>query len=109
MRAAACSWFQIDLDPVAMLRDRWSTDELLSRLGASIGHVRAKDAVLGADRRTKPIAVGRGSVTWDELLMALQNSDYSDWLTVDPIDLPDRRSATLIALNVLRGKKTSPP
>jgi sugar phosphate isomerase/epimerase len=104
--AARCPWFGIDLDPVAMLRDRWSGDEIFSRLGPLIRHVRGRDAVLGADRRTRPIEIGNGSVNWDELLSALDAAGYSGWLTIDPIELPDRRRAAAIALSRLRALST---
>jgi sugar phosphate isomerase/epimerase len=102
VNAARCPWFGIDLDPVAVLRDRWPSDETFSRLGNLIRHVRARDAVLGTDRRTKPVEIGRGSVTWPELLGALDESDYAGWLTIDPADLPDPRRAAEIGLARLR-------
>src|SRR5206468_871975 len=61
LTAARCPWFGVDLDPVAILRDDWSADEVFSRLGPLIRHVRARDATLGADRRTQPAAIGRGT------------------------------------------------
>src|SRR3954470_19660589 len=100
--AARCPWFGIDLDPVAILRDRWPSDEIFSRLGGLIRHVRARDAVLGADRRTKPIDIGRGNVNCPELFASLDGAGYAVWLTVDPADLPDRRRAAESGLARLR-------
>ncbi len=40
LRAAACPWFGVDLDPVAVLRDDWPMDEVFARLGESVRHVR---------------------------------------------------------------------
>jgi sugar phosphate isomerase/epimerase len=99
--AARCPWFGVDLDPVAMLGDGWAPDEVFSRLGALIRHVRARDAVRGAGGRTKPVVVGKGHVDWAGLLARLDQSGYSGWLTVDPTDLPDRRAAAAEALRVL--------
>lgn len=93
LRAAACPWFGVDLDPVSMLRDEWTGDEILSRLGPLVRHVRGRDAVGGADRRTKPTAVGRGDTQWGQLLSDLDAADYHGWVTVDPTELPDRAAA----------------
>jgi sugar phosphate isomerase/epimerase len=102
LRSAACPWFGIDLDPVAMLGDDWSTDEIFSNIGGMIRHVRARDAVLGADRRVKPMAIGRGSVDWPRLLGDLQAAGYHGWITVDPTDLPNRRAAATAGLATIR-------
>jgi sugar phosphate isomerase/epimerase len=93
LRAADCPWFGIDLDPVAVLRDQWTIDEIFSRLGTMIRHVRGRDAILGADRRTKPAVIRRGSVQWDQLLGRLMESDYRGWITVDSLELPDPAAA----------------
>ena len=88
-----CPWFGIDLDPVAILRDPWDMDETFSQLGPLIRHVRGRDALLGADRRTKPTMIGQGKVDWPALLHNLDQSAYRSWITVDPVELPDRRTA----------------
>ena len=90
---ARCPWFGVDLDPVSVLRDDWDLDELFSRLGNVVRHVRARDAVRGADRRTKPAAVGRGNIDWGQLLGNLEGAGYVSWITVDPLELPDRAAA----------------
>src|SRR5687768_2977594 len=48
LRAARCPWFGVDLDPVGILRDDWDADEVFSRLGGLVRHVRGRDAVGGA-------------------------------------------------------------
>src|SRR5581483_1802340 len=40
LTAARCPWFGVDLDPVSILRDAWETDEVFSRLGPLVQHVR---------------------------------------------------------------------
>ncbi len=95
IRSANCPWFGVDLDPVAILRDEWKPDEIFSRLGGLIRHVRGRDALAGADRRTKPAVIGQGSTRWDELLGSLDESGYRGFITLDPIDLPDRAAAAL--------------
>jgi sugar phosphate isomerase/epimerase len=93
MKVAACPWFGIDLDPVAILRDDWDRDEIFSRLGEAIRHVRGRDALLGADHRTKPAVVGHGSVDWERLLIDLDAAGYKGWITLDPMELPNRSVA----------------
>jgi sugar phosphate isomerase/epimerase len=93
LKAAGCAWFGVDLDPVAMLRDDWSSDEIFSRLGDSVRHVRGRDAVLGADRRTKAAMIGSGSVDWGKLMNDLEGAGFNGWVTVDPMELGNRKVA----------------
>src|SRR5437867_4232645 len=74
LNAASCPWFGIDLDPVAILRDSRNIDEIFSRLGNQIRHVRARDAVAGSDKRTKPALLGQGSTDWPALLARLDGA-----------------------------------
>ncbi|MGD0138778.1 MAG: TIM barrel protein [Tepidisphaeraceae bacterium] len=93
LKTAACPWFGLDLDPVAILKDDWSMDEIFSRLGGQIRHVRARDALAGPDHRTKPAVIGTGSVNWPRLLSDLDAAGYHGWITLDPVELPNRRAA----------------
>jgi len=102
-----CPWFGIDLDPVAMLRDAWDRHEIFSRLGPLIRHVRGRDALLGADRRTKPAPIGQGATDWSELLTLLDEAGYASWITIDPTELPDRATSAAAALRHLRALQTS--
>ena len=102
LREANCPWFGVDLDPVAAVRDEWVLDEILSRLGRLIRHVRGRDAVRGADRRTRPAVIGQGSVDWNALLLNLKQADYKGWITIDPLELPDRYTAARAGLGWLR-------
>ena len=102
LRAARCPWFGVDLDPVSILRDAWDVDQTFSRLGHHVRHVRGRDAVAGADRRTKPAPIGRGDTKWDHLLADLDGADYQGWVTLDPSDLPDRTAAAGSGLKYLR-------
>lgn len=90
LRAADCPYFGVDLDPLAILRDVWDIDEVFSRLAPLIRHVRGRDAIAGADRRTKPAAVGTGGTDWGQLLSLLDEAGYHGWITLDPVELPDR-------------------
>ncbi len=99
---ARCPWLGIDLDPVAVLRDPWPLDEIFSRISSLIRHVRARDAVVGADKRTRPAQIGQGSTHWSEFRAALDAAGYHGWMTVDPTELPDRQTAATNALTLLR-------
>jgi sugar phosphate isomerase/epimerase len=101
LSAARCPWLGVDLDPVAILRDSWSRDEIFSRLGPLIRHVRGRDATVGADRRTSPVPIGRGSTDWNELLAVLDDSGYHGWVTVDPLELPDRVAGAIAGARFL--------
>lgn len=98
LRQANCPWFGVDFDPVNVLQDEWELDEIFSRLGALLRHVRARDAVRGADRRTRPAVVGQGSVDWNAVLSNLEQADYKGWITIDPLELPDRRAGAAAGL-----------
>jgi sugar phosphate isomerase/epimerase len=93
LRAAHCPWFGVDLDPASMLGDEWRDDEIFSRLGPQVRHVRGHDASAGADHRTKPAIVGQGDTDWPLLLSHLDAAGYHGWITLDPFDLPDRAAA----------------
>jgi hypothetical protein len=37
--------------------------------------------------------IGRGDTNWSQLLSNLDGADYGGWVTVDPLELPDRVAA----------------
>jgi sugar phosphate isomerase/epimerase len=100
--AASCPWFGVDLDPVAILRDAWPMDEIFSRFDDLIRHVRGRDAARGADRRTRPAMIGKGSVNWGEFLANLNEAGYQGWLTIDSLELENRAAAAQMGLEYLR-------
>ncbi|MEO6437485.1 MAG: TIM barrel protein [Tepidisphaeraceae bacterium] len=102
LTAASCPWFGVDFDPVAILRDTWTADEIFSRLGHLVRHVRARDAVVGAGHRTRPAVIGQGTTTWPQLLTDLDAAGYAGWLTIDPLELPDRVAAATAGAKHLR-------
>jgi sugar phosphate isomerase/epimerase len=103
VRAARCPWFGIDLDPVAILSDGIAADEAFASVGPLIRHVRGRDAIAGAERRTRPAALGRGSTNWPQLLSLLDEAAFNGWITLDPIELPQRTAAASEGLQYLRG------
>jgi sugar phosphate isomerase/epimerase len=102
LSAVRCPWFGIDLDPVAILRDEWSKDEIFSALGPLIRHVSARDAAVGPDRRTKPMVISRGDTKWSEMLQSLDDAGYNGFITLDPMELPDRAAAAVAGAKYLR-------
>ncbi|HWE95789.1 MAG TPA: TIM barrel protein [Tepidisphaeraceae bacterium] len=98
---AACPWFGIDLDPVAILRDEWDLDETFSHLGTLVRHVLGRDALQGSNRRTRPALLGQGNTDWGTLLSNLDAAGYRGWLTIDPTELPDRHAAAAAARKYL--------
>jgi sugar phosphate isomerase/epimerase len=102
IKTASCPWFGVDFDPVAVLRDVWPIDEIFSRLGNLIRHVRGRDALRGADRRTRPAPIGNGSVNWGELISKLDEAGYQNWLTIDSLELENRAAAAQSAVDYLR-------
>jgi sugar phosphate isomerase/epimerase len=105
LKAAACPWFGVDLDPVAMLRDAWRADEVFSRLGELIRHVRGRDATSGANRRTRPAVIGRGSVKWGEFLANVDEAHYQGWVTLDPMELENRAEGARVGLEYVKSIK----
>jgi sugar phosphate isomerase/epimerase len=102
MNKSGCPWFGVNLCPVEVLRDEWSLDEIFSKLGSRIRHVRGCDAIRGANQRTKPATVGQGDTPWPQLLQNLEDSNYRGWLTLDPTELPARAAAAVAGQNYLR-------
>lgn len=87
-----CPFFGIDLDPLSMLADAWTLDELFSRLGGSIRHVRGRDGLRGTTGRVVASELGTGHVVWTEVITALRDSDYRGAITLDPSELSIRSS-----------------
>lgn len=97
LRAADCPWFGVDLDPVTVLQDRWGLDDIFSRLGPLVRHLRGRDATRGGGSRTKPAIIGQGDTDWPQLLARLDEAGYQGWITIDPLELPDRPAAATAA------------
>ncbi len=96
-----CPWFGIDFDPSLLLRDEWSLGELFDDAGPLMRHVRARDAVKGDDRRTKPAIVGRGDVAWRDVLQTLDDADYTGTITLEPAELNDPHAGAIAGLKQL--------
>lgn len=99
---AACPWIGIDLDPVAILRDRWDLTKVISEAGSLLLHIRGRDALKGSGGRTQPTAVGRGTTDWQHLLDLLDEGAFRGWISIDTLDLPDRVAHARKAADYLR-------
>jgi sugar phosphate isomerase/epimerase len=97
-----CPWFGIDLDPVSVARDRWNLDETFSQIGPLVRHVRGRDAIVGAENRTKAAAIGAGNVQWEQVSTNLNESNYRGWITVDPLELNDRGAGAEFGVRFLK-------
>ena len=101
-KAGDCPWFGVDFDPVAALRDEWPTDEIFSRVGQLIRHVRARDAILGSEKRTKPVTIGSGAVDWRKLMGDLEGVGFRGWVTIDSMELQQRRAGAVSGAAAIR-------
>lgn len=99
---ASCPWLGIDLDPVAILRDRWDLAKVISEAGSLLLHIRGRDALKGSGGRTQPTAIGRGTTDWEQLLAMLGEGAFRGWISVDTLDLADRVAQTRRAEAYLR-------
>lgn len=97
-----CPWFGIDFDTAALLRDEWTANDLFDAAGPLLRQVRARDAIAGEDNRTKPAIIGRGDVKWRQTLELLDDAAYHNFITIDPLELPDPAAAAIAGLKQLR-------
>lgn len=105
IKAADCPWFGVDLDPLLLLADEWPGDEVFSRLGRQITHVRGRDGLKGTGNRVTSTTIGKGVVEWRELMGQLRDADYQGAISVDPIDLPNRSASAVAGLAFLQDQK----
>lgn len=97
----SCPWLGVDLDTAALVADRWDCDRVFDELGPLIHHVRARDALRGNDGRSSPAPIGHGQVDWPQLLANLSSDDYKGFLTIDPLNLPDRLTGAITGRSAL--------
>ena len=102
-----CPWFGIDFDTSAVVRDEWSADEFFDAAAPLLQQVRARDAVAGEDRRSRPAVIGRGDVKWRELLAGLDAAGYAGPITIDPTELAEPTVATVAGLKQLKAVLSS--
>lgn len=102
MKAADCAYFGVDLDPVAVLADTWDLDAIFSAIGPLIRHVRGRDGIKGVGGRVVPAEIGRGQTDWPTLLQNCHETDYDSFVTLDTIDLADRRHSAINGAAVIR-------
>jgi sugar phosphate isomerase/epimerase len=98
LRSVQCLWFGVELDTAAVLRDEWTMEAVFDELAPMIRSVRARDAVVGDDRRTKPAIIGRGDLPWRTLLEHLDASDYTGAFTLDAGELTDPKAGVIAGI-----------
>ncbi len=102
LKQVNCPWFGVDFDPSLLLRDEWSLTDLFDEVGPLIRHVRARDAVKGEDRRTRPAIIGRGDVAWRDVLHHLDDAGYNNSITIDPSELNDPSASAIAGAKQLK-------
>lgn len=101
LEQARCPWFGIDFDPAAIVGEGREVGAALAGCGQNLKHVRGRDAVRGERGKSKEVVIGHGGANWSQLLTLLDEAGYSGWITVDPIELADRRGAAVAGLKQL--------
>jgi len=72
----------VDFDPTVYVAGDWSAIDVFKQVHQKVQHVLVHDAVRDIDGTVEEVPVGRGDVTWDELLVLIDHSGYTGWLTV---------------------------
>jgi sugar phosphate isomerase/epimerase len=80
----------IDFDPAAIVASGRPSLEVLDVLSTLVAHVVDRDAVREGGGLANEVPLGRGDVTWDELLARLHEVDYRGWLCVNRTTGEDR-------------------
>jgi sugar phosphate isomerase/epimerase len=101
LEQARCPWFGVDFDPSAIVAEGREVGAALAGCGQNLRHVRGRDAVRGERGKSKEVVIGHGQANWSQLLTLLDEAGYSGWITVDPIELVDRRAAAVAGLKQL--------
>ncbi len=73
----------VDFDPASFVIGGHSVIESYRILYQLVLHFRARDAVRGFDGNPHEVALGRGDVIWDELLVTLRDAGFAGWITAD--------------------------
>jgi len=107
VQSVNCPWFGIDFDTSAIVRDEWSADEFFDAAAPLLQQVRARDAVAGEDRRSRPAIIGRGDVKWRDLLAGLDAAGYAGPITIDPTELAEPSVAAIAGLKQLKAVLSS--
>ncbi len=102
MKMVDCPWFGVELDCAALLRDQWTSDEFFDNLGSYVRHIRARDAVVGEDKRSKPTPIGHGDTQWRNLLTHLDEAGYQGAITIDTHELTNPAAAAKNGLTQIK-------
>jgi len=72
----------ICLDPSVAVIAGQSPPAVLRALLTTVNHVLIRDAVRDIDGTVTEVPVGRGEVSWDELLSVLNEAEFAGWMTI---------------------------
>jgi sugar phosphate isomerase/epimerase len=95
----------VDFDPAAFVMAGADPAEAYRRLHSRIGHVTVRDGIRDMDGGTE-VPVGRGEVVWDELLAAIDESEFTGWQTVVRTSGDDRIGDITRAVQYLHNIRT---
>ncbi|MBX3436681.1 MAG: sugar phosphate isomerase/epimerase [Planctomycetaceae bacterium] len=73
----------IDFDPAERIMSRHNPLSSLRELHEVVSHVTVRDALRDADGAGREVIVGRGESDWPALLAALDEMNFTGWMTVD--------------------------
>ncbi len=92
----------VDFDPSVFVSARVEATDAFRELHEWVQHVVVRDAVRDMDGSVEEVPVGRGDVTWDELLALLEEARYGGWLTVLRTTGEDRAGDAARAIQYVR-------
>jgi sugar phosphate isomerase/epimerase len=101
LRAITSGPIGVNFDPASAVMSGASPSEMLMELRQFISHVMIRDAVREAEGGIE-VPVGRGEVSWDEILALLQETGYRGWLTVDRTAGDDRAGDAARAIQFIQ-------
>lgn len=92
----------IDVDPAGCVSTQLSPVAVLKSLHDSVLHVQGRDAVRDLESGGREVALGRGEVSWEEIVATLADMRYAGWITVRRTAGADRPRELLNAVQFLR-------
>lgn len=73
---------KLDFDPLFSLSADEKPSSMLRELHTVLGHVTGHDGTVDSRGRMKESAIGRGEVNFDEMIVTLDEIEYSQWMTM---------------------------
>ncbi|QDU39183.1 Xylose isomerase-like TIM barrel [Maioricimonas rarisocia] len=92
----------IDFDPASAVMGRRDPAQVLRDLHRHVMHFQIRDALRQVDGPGKEVAVGRGEVSWEEMLAMIDDMNYTGWLTVRRSEGDERAGDSARAVTYLK-------